>query len=73
MAGSLGKGRIEKMTLKLIRIALFLLTLIGFILAMQTAESDFILGRAILSVCIMVIGMISFGMSFAVTIRKESK
>ena len=73
MEDSHGKGRIEKMTLKLIRIALFLITLIGFILAMQTAESDFILGRAILSVCIMLVGMVSFGMSYAVTIRKESK
>lgn len=59
------------MTLKLIRIALFLLTLIGFILAMQTAESDFILGRAILSVCIMLVGMVSFGMSFAVEVRQK--
>lgn len=61
------------MALKLVRIALFLQTLIGFILAMQTAEHDFTLGQAVLSVGIMLIGMITFGMSFAVTIRKESK
>lgn len=61
------------MTLKLIRIALFLITLIGFILAMQTAEHDFTLGQALLSVGIMLAGMISLAMSFAVTIRKESK
>lgn len=61
------------MTLKLVRIALFLMALIGFVLAMQTAESDFALGQAILSVGIMLAGMISLAMSFAVTIRKESK
>lgn len=59
------------MALKLVRIALFLMALIGFVLAMQTAESDFALGQAMFSVGIMIIGMVSFGMSFAVEVRQK--
>ena len=59
------------MTLKLIRTALVILTLIGFILALQVAEQDFSNLQAIGSVGIMLVGAITLGMSFCVDVKEK--
>ena len=58
------------MSIKLIRIAMILLTIIGMVLISYAAESDAALSETIGAIATMMTGMIGLGLSFCITVKK---
>lgn len=61
------------MSIKLIRIAMILLSLIGAVLISYAAESNACLSETMGAIGTMMAGIVGLGLSFCVTIKKGAK